>query len=268
MMFNDLTLARRLEAAKLASADDYVDAKRRLAPDLGVMAQRVGEGFAVFAGLGSPVNRVHGLGMNNPVKEGEIEAFEDFYATRGEATRIDLCPLAHDSLRQLLTARGYGIQLFKHIWRRPLSNADPVSQPTPRLRVEVLTPATALLWAQVVGAAFSGHSSLNEADTSISLTNVYKKQTTCFLAWIDDDPAGGGAVAMHDGVAILYSTSVRPAVRRMGVHSALLHARLKYASNAGCDLFTVSTTPGSASQRNVERCGFRLAYTKPTMVRQ
>jgi hypothetical protein len=28
----------------------------------------------------------------------------------------------------------------------------------------------------------------------------------------------------------------------------------------------VQTVPGSASQRNVERAGFRIAYTKPTMI--
>jgi len=47
----------------------------------------------------------------------------------------------------------------------------------------------------------------------------------------------------------------------------VLHARLAAATTAGCDLATVQTTPGSGSQRNVERMGFRLAYTKPTLVR-
>ena len=35
----------------------------------------------------------------------------------------------------------------------------------------------------------------------------------------------------------------------------------------GCNLALVQTTPGSASQRNVARCGFQLAYTKVTMMR-
>jgi len=48
----------------------------------------------------------------------------------------------------------------------------------------------------------------------------------------------------------------------------LLHARLTTAAAAGCDLATVQTAPGNASQRNVERLGFRLAYTKLALLRE
>jgi hypothetical protein len=34
----------------------------------------------------------------------------------------------------------------------------------------------------------------------------------------------------------------------------------------GCDLAMVLTTPGSTSERNVQRAGFRVAYTKPTLI--
>lgn len=267
MIFNDLSLARRLETAEIASTTNYVKARQLIAPDIGCVARPVGDGAAYFTGAGSPVNRAQGLGMHRPVREESIEATEAFFAAHGETTRVDLHPLAHDSLQQLLRVRGYGVQLFKNVWWRPMGRIESTNRTNARVRVEVVTEESALLWAQVVGAAFSGRSSLDKADTSISLANVYKDATTCFLAWIDDDPAGGGAVAIHDGVAICFSTSVRPALRRMGVQSALLRARLAYAADAGCDLVIVSTTPGGASQHNVERFGFRLAYTKPTMVR-
>jgi hypothetical protein len=39
------------------------------------------------------------------------------------------------------------------------------------------------------------------------------------------------------------------------------------AARAGCDLATADTEPGSASQRNYEKCGFRLAYTKVTLLK-
>ena len=47
-----------------------------------------------------------------------------------------------------------------------------------------------------------------------------------------------------------------------GVQMALLQARLNTAREAGCDIAITLTTPGSASQRNVERAGFSLAYTR------
>ena len=34
----------------------------------------------------------------------------------------------------------------------------------------------------------------------------------------------------------------------------------------GCDMATASTLPGSVSQRNYERAGFEVVYTKVTLV--
>ncbi len=36
----------------------------------------------------------------------------------------------------------------------------------------------------------------------------------------------------------------------------------------GCEYAVVSTQPGSGSQRNMERRGFRVAYTKVVMTRE
>ena len=71
---------------------------------------------------------------------------------------------------------------------------------------------------------------------------------------------------IHGGVAEFGGASTRPAFRRRGVQTALLHARMDAAREAGCDLALVVTAPGEESQRNVERAGFRLAYTKVVVV--
>ncbi|MGQ9489469.1 MAG: GNAT family N-acetyltransferase [Anaerolineae bacterium] len=85
--------------------------------------------------------------------------------------------------------------------------------------------------------------------------------TTCYLAWLDGQPAGAATLALHNGVASLFGTSTRLGFRNRGVQTALLVARLTDAVAAGCDLALIHTEPGSPSQRNVERLGFRLAYT-------
>jgi hypothetical protein len=48
----------------------------------------------------------------------------------------------------------------------------------------------------------------------------------------------------------------------------LLSARLAAATAAGCDIAVVTTLPASKSQRNVQRQGFDLLYTRATLVRQ
>ncbi|HVJ93760.1 MAG TPA: hypothetical protein VM580_28350 [Labilithrix sp.] len=67
---------------------------------------------------------------------------------------------------------------------------------------------------------------------------------------------------VHDGVALLAGASTIPDARRRGGQRALLAARLRFATDAGCDLAMMGAAPGSASQRNAERQGFRIAYTR------
>jgi GNAT superfamily N-acetyltransferase len=90
---------------------------------------------------------------------------------------------------------------------------------------------------------------------------------TAFIASVDDEPAGAGMLGMIDGVALLSGDAVLPRFRGQGIQKALIHARLRAASAAGCDIACASTAPLTASQRSYESCGFRVAYPKLEMVR-
>jgi GNAT superfamily N-acetyltransferase len=67
---------------------------------------------------------------------------------------------------------------------------------------------------------------------------------------------------LSGGVALLAGASTVPEGRGKGAQHALLEARLRFAREHGCDLAVINTAPGSASQRNAERHGFRIAYTR------
>ncbi len=67
--------------------------------------------------------------------------------------------------------------------------------------------------------------------------------------------------------ALLFADSTLEKYRGRGLHLALIRARLQHAAELGCDLATASTAPGSTSQRNYERAGFRVIYTKLNMQR-
>ena len=51
-------------------------------------------------------------------------------------------------------------------------------------------------------------------------------------------------------------------MRRRGLQGALLQERMRYAFEHGCDLAMMVAQAGSESQRNAERKGFRVAYTR------
>jgi GNAT superfamily N-acetyltransferase len=72
---------------------------------------------------------------------------------------------------------------------------------------------------------------------------------------------------MSRGVALLAGAATLPAYRRRGVHAALHQTRLALARRSGCDLAVQGAEPGSTSQRNAERRGLRVAFTRAILVR-
>ena len=90
----------------------------------------------------------------------------------------------------------------------------------------------------------------------------------CVVARIDGEVAGGATVGIGaNRAAILAGAGVRPQFRGQGVQRALVRKRLELAREAGCDVAGSSTLPATASQRNLEKLGFRILYPKLVMVR-
>ena len=89
-----------------------------------------------------------------------------------------------------------------------------------------------------------------------------RSKSLTFLAALDDQPIAAGALSIAGDVALLAGASTIPSARRQGAQLALLEARLRYAATQGCTVAMMVTQPGSGSQRNAERHGFRIAYTR------
>jgi len=266
MLFVDLALARRLELAHAWRGVEYARAQGRLHPDVQVRVERVAGGYAIYAGEGSPLNRAVGLGLHGPVAKTDLESIEQFYAGCGAPPRVDLCPLADPSLLHLLEPGGYRLEQFYSVLVRALTeDVVPVSLPA-GVRISQAGPKEAELWIHTVAQGFGDQEVPAQETLDLLAPNFYSTNGTCFFAWLDGQPAGGGAIYIHEGVAEVGSTSTRPAFRRRGVQTALLQAQLAAAREQGCDLALTVTSPGSDSQRNMERVGFRLAYTKAILV--
>jgi len=266
MTFIDLSIASRLEDASAWRSVRYAQAQDRLCLGTQSTVMAVGGGCAIYAGPGAPMNQAKGLGMSGPVTPEDLAAVARFYRSLGEIPRVDLCPLAHASLLDLLKQEGYRLEGFHSVLLLSISEIlEPV---TPSSRVDVRSVASdeAALWRRTVAQGFSEEDAPPQAMLDLIAPTFHSETATNFLAWVDGQPAGGGTMLVHKGVAEFCSASTRPAFRRRGVQRALLYARLAAARAAGCDLAMVITVPGSASQRNVQRLGFQLAYTKAMMV--
>jgi GNAT superfamily N-acetyltransferase len=83
-----------------------------------------------------------------------------------------------------------------------------------------------------------------------------------YLAFVDGKPAALASLYLAAGAAILAGATTLPEFRGRGCQTALLRRRLADAAAAGCTLAVAEASPGSTSQRNMERSGLRTAYTK------
>jgi GNAT superfamily N-acetyltransferase len=264
MLLADLALARRVEGAQAQGRADAARAHSRCCPGAGIAVEAVGGGFAIINPCGPPTTRAHafGLGMNGPVTEADLGRLADFY--RGLVAHVNLCPLAHPSLLELLGRRGYRVVEWNNVLVRALGGEEAAGPLPAGLEARPAAAAEAELWARVVAQGYSGQEEVGAAlGAGVALFDLLAVR--CFLGLVGGEPAGGGAVAWHQGVATLLGTSTLPRFRGRGLQAALLQARLALAARQGCDLATTNTDPGSTSQRNVERQGFRVAYTRPVL---
>jgi len=260
--FVDLNFARRLEMAETLSPV-YVNALQRYAPD--ATSEMVAGGTAVFGGRSYPANHIVGMGLYGPVSLAEVERVEDFYRSRGVPCEIVVSPLADRSLPELLGSRGYRITEFNSVLILPLHEHELI-EPAAEITIERVSEATEQLWGHVLVRGFAEFGVLPE---NLFTAFALLPSTLSFLARVNGKPAGAatGAVMREAGIAALFGTATLPEFRCRGVQTSLINRRLWEAAKAGCEYAVVSTLPGSGSQRNMERRGFRVAYTKLVMVR-
>jgi hypothetical protein len=79
---------------------------------------------------------------------------------------------------------------------------------------------------------------------------------------LDDNAVSTGSLFIYDDVCILAGASTVPEGRNNGAQSALLGARLRFARDRGCTLAVMGALPGSQSQKNAQKNGFNIAYTR------
>jgi GNAT superfamily N-acetyltransferase len=265
--FVDLPAARRMEQVQTWRRWRYAEAYQVLHPALEVGLKQLAGGALIYCGPGSPLNRAVGLGMDGLLAGGVLKEVEQFYARRGEAARVDLCPLADASLIEGLKRGGYCLEMFDSVLFLSIP-AVFENWPVPD-NIQVSQPAVedAQLWLRLTAAGFCEKAEPDADTLDIVGPNFYSANAACFLARLDGLPAGGAAMFSHAGGVEFGGDSTRLECRGRGVQTALIKTRLAAAHQMGCDLAIALTEPGSPSQQNYARAGFQLAYTRAIMVK-
>ena len=132
----------------------------------------------------------------------------------------------------------------------------------PSLPVRAIGADEHTAWADLAAAGWGETAELAAFMREFGGITARSHGCTCFVAEVDGVPAATGAMTLHEGVALFAGASSVPALRRRGAQAALLAARLQFARANGCDLAMMVAAPGSTSQLNAERAGFRPCYTR------
>ena len=260
-MFADLALARRLERAEGHACVQFAEARRRLFPDSGSEWIECAGAYAVFDGVGAPTTQSFGLGIFEEVSAASLEVMERFFMDRGADAMHEVSPLAGVAALDLLCARGYRpIEISSVLYRvveKPASARDA------KISVRVTGPEEAQLWADISARGWThDHPELADFLRQMGAICLARAESPCFLAEFEGQPGAAGVLCIHKGVALFGGASTIPELRRHGLQAALLKERMRYAFEHGCDLAMMVAEAGSNSQRNAERQGFRIAYTR------
>jgi len=260
--FSDLALARQLEKTEAIGNADFVRGRALAFPDSGAEWTQIAGTYAMFDGPSSPVTQTFALGMFQPLTHADFDELESFFNSRGADVFHEVCPMADPSTLALLNERGYRPIEFSSVLYRPISKDSALSAPlSEHLEVRRIGPGEHDRWAQAASEGWSEFSEL--ADFMYEMGQIMaKRDALCFLAELNGAAIATGAMTICDRVALLAGASTVPTSRRQGAQLALLNFRMRYAAEQGCNIAMMAALPGSASQRNAERHGFRIAYTR------
>ena len=261
MIFADLGLARRLEGLICAEFRRLAEVAGAALPGRQAARLEVAGGVALWLGEGSPVNQAVGLGMAGPVDDEDMESLEAFYHGRGADAVASISPFVDPSFVAALGRRGWRATEFEHLLVRGLDEVALPAGLDTRLDVRVCTPRERPAWSRVASLGFADGGSPGQGQEEFGLIMAAREEAVLVLAWVGGQPAGTGALVIDGGVGWLSGDSTLPEYRGRGVQQALQSLRLRLAAEAGCDLAVTEAAPGGTSQRNMERLGFRIAYT-------
>jgi GNAT superfamily N-acetyltransferase len=261
MSFADLALSQRLERTEGHASSSFAEARRRAFPGCDAEWIEHAGTVAIFDGVDSPVTQSFGLGLFETLTVEALEVIERFFRARGASPIHEVSPFAGVAALSLLCSRQYrpieiSSVLYREVEKTPEEHQSSVC-------ARLITPQENQLWADIsAGGWAQDNPELLATVKQLGAVVSASEGSICFLGEADGQPGAAGVLRMHEGVALLGGSATLPAFRRRGLQGALLRERLRYAADGGCDIAMMVAEAGSNSQRNAERQGFRVAYTR------
>ncbi|MDX2114498.1 MAG: GNAT family N-acetyltransferase [Planctomycetota bacterium] len=221
------------------------------------------------------LNAAFACGLSSPASAQDLDTIIDFFRTRSVEPRVETAPFVERPFLDALANRGFVIRHFENVFYRPLEPGEtpaPARTPPPGLTLEIVDPTDERAVDQFARVATSGFLPEGVSEwpehmlESVRTLARLPRNIPC-RAMLEGRCVAAGSIEIDGPIASLQGVSVLPEARRQGVQSALVAFRLAEAARRGARIATISSRPGVATERNAQRAGFRVAYTKVTLVR-
>jgi hypothetical protein len=264
MIYSTKELSQKLERTEARSNADFVDTRKHIEPDTTVEWVAIAGAYCMFDGAESPLTQTFGLGLFEHTGADDMDKIEAFFAKHGAETFHEVSPMADPALLTLLGERGYRpIELTTVMFQELDANDQLRVAKNQDIKTRMIGPDEADMWAAVAAEGWS--TEMPEIkDFLLGLGKVAARTKGCrsFIAELDGKPIATGGFNVYDDVCVLAGASTIESGRNLGAQNALVAARLNYGAANGCKYAMMCAAPGSQSQVNAEKNGFKIAYTR------
>jgi len=268
MQFVDKAFARRLESCEEMPQVLYARMFQNTKPAMGAGEEEICGGHMIFAGLGSPIGRATGVGLDREFTPQDLDRVEEFYRAHRAPSQVDLCPMHTPAVFELFKERRYGIAELNNVLYRKLDVEEDFPSPPAGCEIRRSQPEEANQAGAIVENAFFP-GGVPEAFQGLIEPFYQIEGALAFVATVDGKlvACGTGLIIPEHKMFALCGAGTLAEFRGRGLQTALLRARMAAALKAGSEYAVVVTQGGTTSQRNAERLGFRVAYSKVTVIK-
>ncbi len=256
--FGNIELAKIIEKASAEDDAAYVLAMKKLSNNDEWGYLEFPGGVACYVG-NSPYTGVHGFGTSEEEHTEELLVkIEEFYKSKGCSVILSVPSVASYNVFKLLFDKGYGTLGCRNTYI--YDSREKIGKESKHPIDEASEGNGLDNWLQVVSEGFAGKA-LEEAD-DISKGQSIKEGNSFFLAKVNDEYAAASALYTNGEVARLGGMGTLVDFRGKGLQTEMIRHRVNHALEKRCKYIFSDTQPGNNSQRNLERNGFKLAYTR------
>lgn len=257
----DHLLSKRLERAEALANRRYVEAKQKAIPGTDATWIEVAGAYAMFDTPQSPLTQTFGLGVFETPTDAAFQRIEHFFADHQAPVFHEISPISDPALLGMLRDRGYYPMELTNILFLPISEFQEISV-NPKLQIRKIVETEQEYYCELAARGWELPSEYAPFFVEMAQVSAKNDHLASFIVELDGRPIGCGGLCLSDDVALIAGDCTLPEARGQGGQLALISARMAYARSRGINLMMMGALPGSTSQKNGQRAGMKIAYTR------